>query len=261
MSKIDSATQAVEDLGELADAIKKNFSWVKPTIMSILLMLGGGTVLENKGTIDYTPIGQGDDWVWEDGEDYSPYYGCTDSIAMNYDLYADTDDGLCEYDHPDHEGLTCGDSHSDQTHEEWDAGNQEEEEEPEEEEEVVEEEEPETCDPIFYSAVVGYGDPNNTTVETTFDIDCSNMGITERVQVQFLAWTNGTNWSNSDGPFNWTQGYYNITEEEWDEHTLILGNFTEGNYDLYLYVILEEGGVAVNREWMNVPIKKQEEGE
>ena len=101
---------------------------------------------------------------------------------------------------------------------------------------------------------MGYGDSNNTTVETTFDIDCNNMGISERVQVQFLAWTNGTNWSNSDGPFNWTSAHYNITDEEWDEYTLSLGNFTEGSYDLYLYVILEEGGVAVNREWMDIEI-------
>ena len=51
------------------------------------------------------------------------------------------------------------------------------------------------------------------------------------------------------------------TEEEWDEHTLILGNFTEDRYDIYLYLIGEDGSISANREWFNIEIKGKEEAE
>jgi len=260
-SAIDKATEAAQKLHKLIAAIVP--------ILLLISTMG----LELTGVIDVTPAGEGDDWVWDEGEhslvwgctDYyaenydeyatdddgscnyppDPIVGCTDHEANNYDEYAEEDDGSCEYDPEPIEGCT------DDTANNYDAEA--------EEDDGSCEYDPEDCDPFFYSASATHADANNTVVEATFDIDCHNMSISENVQVQFLAWTNGTDWSNSDGPFNWTYGYYNITGEEWDEHTLILGNFTNDTYDLYIYLIREDGSIGGERKYLNTPIQAGDE--
>tara|TARA_R110002020_G_scaffold23154_5_gene77467 strand:+ start:9870 stop:11198 length:1329 start_codon:yes stop_codon:yes gene_type:complete len=116
---------------------------------------------------------------------------------------------------------------------------------------------PPECEPVLYSAYPFYQN-NNTTVTISFDIDCTNGGVSENVTVQWLAWHNGSNHSNSEGPANWTTADYTIQGQEWDEHNLSLSNFTNGSYDLCLY-ILWGGGVEesdfIERKWLNIIIK------
>jgi len=242
------------------------------TLIPLLLIIGSGWA-ELSGAIDLTPIGEGDDWAWEENgpyviwgcTDYSaenydeyatdddgtcnyppdPIMGCTDTEANNYDEYAEEDDDSCEYDPEPIKGCTDDTANNYDSEAEEDDGSCE--------------YDPEDCDPFFYSVSANYVDANNTTVEATFDIDCRNGNITENMQVQFLAWTNGTNWSNSEGPFNWTQGYYNITGEEWDEYTLTLSNFTNNSYDLFIYLIREDGSIGGEKTYYNIPIKARDE--
>jgi hypothetical protein len=117
------------------------------------------------------------------------------------------------------------------------------------------EEEELVCEPFFYGIVVGYVDSNNTTIYLRFDIDCLNSNITENVTIQFLAYINNS--ENGDSPTNWTEQTYPINGEVWDEYNLTLGNFTNGSYDLYAYLIKEDGSIAENgeRKWLNIPIQ------
>jgi hypothetical protein len=256
MSKIDGLTETVEQLGELQGVIKKHFAWVKPTIMSLILMLGGGSILESNGMIDLTPIGEGDDWVWEE-EQYYPYYGCTDYTALNYDEYADTEDNSCEYEE-EIEEIIYGCTNSSANNYNANATNDDDscaynEEEPDPEPEL------EYCNPFFYELFVHYGDVDNLSILANFDIDCENNSIMENVTVQFLAWTNETNWSNSDGPYNWTSSLYEIEGQQWDNFTLRLANFTNDTYDIYIYLIREDGEIGAERSWMNIPLRSKNE--
>ena len=117
------------------------------------------------------------------------------------------------------------------------------------------EEEPEECEPFFYTIFAAYTDSNNTTVFLRFDIDCLNLNITENVTVQFLAYANNS--SVGESPVNWTEQSYPINGEQWDEYNLTLGNFTNGSYDLYAYLIKEDGMIAENGEykWLNIHIQ------
>jgi len=118
-----------------------------------------------------------------------------------------------------------------------------------------EEEEELECAPFFYGVVAGYVDSTNTTVYLRFDIDCLNSNITENVTIQFLVYLNNS--GIGDSPTNWTEQTYPINGEVWDEYNLTLGNFTNDSYDLYAYLIKEDGLIAENgeRKWLNVPIQ------
>ena len=264
MNKIDEAKEMVEDLGELAEAIKKNFAWVKPTIMSIIILLGGGTVLENNGTIDYTPIGEGDDWAWE--EEYYPYYGCIDQIALNYDEYADTDDGNCYYDHPDHEGMSCNDEHSDISHEEWaeskpvygctdDTANNYDTTATDDDGSCEYDSEPENCEPYFYDNYTGYSN-NNTEIFFSYDVDL-NCNETQDVTVQFLAYKENS--SQGEFPENYSTDSFEVYNADVGYRNITLGNFSKGKYDIYVYLTNNDGEVITELIWLGIEIEGDEE--
>jgi len=300
MSKIEDAKKTVEDLGELAEAIKKSFGWIKPAIMSVIIMLGGGTILESNGTIDLTPMGEGDDWAWEDDE-YYPYYGCTDDLATNYDSYADADDGTCDYqtelvygctddtaNNYDYEaieddgtceydteptyGCTDDTANNYDTTATEDDGTCDYDPEPTEgctddtatnyDEDATEDdgscEYPPSveCEPVIYSLFVRYDDANNSSLAADIDVDCTNAGVTETVTIQFLAYPFNT---TGVPPSNWTEISANITGEAADTYTLRLGNFSNGSYDLYVYVSWDADGEGlIERKFLNVEINEAE---
>ena len=236
-----------------------------------------------------------EDWANEDDDscDYEEptIWGCTDDMALNYNYDATDDDGGCEYDEPELiEGCTDDGATNYNSEAEQDDGSCEYEPEPcndGDSDGVCDDDEiegctnstatnynssatdddgsctyppPEECDPVLYSAYSFYQN-NNTTVTIAFDIDCTNAGVSENVSVQWLAWNNGSNHSNSEGPANWTTADYTIQGEEWDEYNLSLSNFTNGSYDLYLYIMWGDGMANddyIERKWFNIIIKGEE---
>lgn len=62
-------------------------------IAPVFLLISGGS-LEALGVINVFDGEEEDEWE----EPYMEYWGCTDWDAMNYDEYANMDDGSCEYD-------------------------------------------------------------------------------------------------------------------------------------------------------------------
>jgi hypothetical protein len=238
-SAIDKATVTAEKLQKLITAV----------IPILVLIAGSG--LELGGVIDLTPAGDGDDdWAWEDDEYYYPEptrYGCTDYDALNYDEYADEDDGTCEYEEPEPiQG--CTDSEADNYNEEAeeDDGSC-----------TYTEPEPEPeCEPEYYDYYVSYGDANNTTIEFTYDVDIS-CDETQQVEVQFLAYVNGS--GHGDLPYNYTIDEFNTTYQDWDSRTVTLGDFENGTYDIYAYLINEHGDMLKESKWYNIELKARDE--
>ena len=88
-------TSALDKATETAEKIHK----LLITLVPILILLAGSG-LELGGIIDFTPAGEGDDWAWEEDTNYEEdmdVWGCTDYNAVNYDYYANMDDGSCYY--------------------------------------------------------------------------------------------------------------------------------------------------------------------
>jgi len=233
------------------------------TLLPVFALIVGGTGFEMFGVTDWSPVG--DDYP---EEEYYDVYGCTDPNAINYMYDATVDDGYCSYDEevygctndaaPNYDELATIDDGSCEPTEEVIEGCTDSEadnynSEAEEDDGSCEYPPPPECEPVYYDIYVFY-QSNNTKVVADFDIDCSNEEATENVEIQFLAWTNGTNPSNSEGPYNWTSEHYDIAGEEWDSHRLILGNFTHGYYDLYVYLIGEDGEIDIEKNWLNIEI-------
>ena len=143
---IKENTSAIDRATEMANKTHKLLTALIP-----ILLLISTSGLELSGIIDLTPAGNGEDdeWFWED-ESSDIYWGCTDYDAINYDEYANEDDGSCEY----------------------------------EEEEVVEE--VEECEPEYYDYYLNYAD-NNTSIVFTYDVDLP-CDETQEVEVQLLAY-------------------------------------------------------------------------
>ena len=87
-SALDRATQVAGKTHKLLTAL----------IPIMLLLATSG--LELGGIINFTPAGK-EEPFWEDDYQEEYYYGCMDSDAINYDEYANYDEGTCEYDEPE----------------------------------------------------------------------------------------------------------------------------------------------------------------
>ena len=116
--------------------------------------------------------------------------------------------------------------------------------------------EPEPCEPEYYDYYVSYGDANNTTIKFTYDVDIS-CDETQGVTVQFLAYVNGS--GHGEAPYNYTIDEFNTTYNDWDSRTVMLGNFTNGSYDIYAYLINEHGDMMKESKWFNVELKARDE--
>jgi hypothetical protein len=213
-SNLQENTTAIEKATVAAKATHKLLTALIPILL--LLATSG---LELGGFIDLTPAGDGDDeWMWEEKyqEEYQEeeyYYGCTDYDALNYDEYANYDDGSCEY-----------------------------------EEEEVE------CEPFFYDRYLEYQN-NNTELKFEYDVDL-DCEETEDVEVQFLAYENN---SSGGEPVNFSIDYYSVYNGDIGYRNMTLGNFTESRYDIYAYLIDEDGEMITEVTWMGVYIEGEED--
>ena len=278
---LGSTERLIESNGETQDVIERATETAQKlqkllTAIIPILVLIAGSGLEMGGIIDITPAGGGDDdWAWEDDEYNYPEpvrYGCTDYDAENYDEYAEEDDGTCEYEEevwgctndaasnydPDatHDDGSCEPAPqpprrgcTDDTAENYD-------DEAEEDDGSCTYPEPEPCEPEYYDYYVSYGDANNTTIEFTYDVDIS-CDETQGVTVQFLAYVNGS--GHGEAPYNYTIDEFNTTYQDWDSRTVMLGNFTNGSYDIYAYLINEHGDMMKESKWFNVQLKARDE--
>ena len=240
-SAIDKATVTAEKLQKLITAI----------IPILVLIAGSG--LEIGGVIDLTPVGDDEDdegWMWEDNHEYPEpvRYGCTDYDALNYDEYAEEDDGTCEYEEPEPiQGCTNSTAENYNEEAEEDDGSCT---------YTEPEPEPEHCEPEYYDYYMSYTDNNNTTLQFSYDVDIS-CDEEQEVTIQFLAYTNGS--GHGESPYNYTIDTYNTSYQEWDTRVSYLGNFTNGSYDVYTYLINDDGEMIKELIWRNVQLKMRDE--
>ena len=255
-----SKAEVIEDLlddGKLnnSNAIKENTSAIDRatdmankthkllTALIPILLLISTSGLELTGIIDLTPAGNGEDdeWFWED-EEYEEYWGCTDWDAVNYDEYATDDDGSCEYDEEIIYGCTDpeANNYNDEATSEDDSC----------------EYDPEECEPFYYDYYLSYVDSNNSSLIYTYDIDLP-CDETQEVEVQFLAYVNGS--GHGDLPYNYTIDKFNTTYQDWDSRTVILSDFENDTYDIYAYLINDNGDMIKESTWFNVQLKARDE--
>ena len=116
--------------------------------------------------------------------------------------------------------------------------------------------EPEPCEPEYYDYYVSYTDNNNTTLQFTYDVDIS-CNEEQEVTIQFLAYVNGS--GHGEAPYNYTVDTYNTTYQDWDSRTVYLSNFENGTYDIYAYLINDDGQMIKEIIWRNVELVARDE--
>ena len=110
--------------------------------------------------------------------------------------------------------------------------------------------EEEECYPEYYDYLLTY-DSNNTTFIFTYDVDipCDD---TQEVEVQFLAYSV----NNTDGyPDNYSIDIWDVYngDAEYREMALKLPN---GVYDIYAYLIDEEGNMQDEKIWSDLEVEE-----
>ena len=221
---IKENTSAIDRATEMAGKTHKLLTAIIP-----ILILLAGSGLELGGIIDLTPAGSGDDeWAWEDDEGnmYNEmYWGCTNDAAVNYDPYANVDDGSCE---PMIEG--CTDPEANNYDEDANS-----------DDESCDYEEPvSNCTGSFYSAEIKLVTTNNTTdMQIYWDADWS-CEEEQYIEVDiYIIWTDNQTYyfSNFAG--------YNITGNESDTKYFTKTNVpTNSSFDVGLTFWVE-----INDEW------------
>tara|TARA_R110002020_G_C16115347_1_gene759901 strand:+ start:45 stop:965 length:921 start_codon:yes stop_codon:yes gene_type:complete len=258
-SAIDKATHTAEKVHKLL-----------VTLIPILLLVATSG-LELGGIIDFTPAGSGDDeWAWEE-EHEDKQWGCMDSSANNYESWANEDDGSCNY---QIEGCTDDTASNYNPEADLDDGSCEHEEEPiygcmdsealnyndeaTEDDGTCEYEEPEPepepepeveCEPFFYDNYTNFLD-NNTKIRFSYDVDLT-CDETQTVQVQFLAYHE----NNTNGPDNYSIDSFDVYNGDAGYRNITLGNFTNGVYNIYAYLINNDGEMITELIWTGIEIE------
>lgn len=113
----------------------------------------------------------------------------------------------------------------------------------------------EECEPLFYDY---YLDKiANTSLEFTYDVDI-NCDVEQEVEVQFLAYdTNGT----YEMPYNYSIDIWDVYNADAEYRNMSLGSFTNGTYDVYVYLINYEDEMMDEIIWYNVELKARSEDE
>tara|TARA_R110000824_G_scaffold196246_3_gene379405 strand:- start:13085 stop:13963 length:879 start_codon:yes stop_codon:yes gene_type:complete len=247
-------TSAIEKATEAAKATHKLLTALIP-----ILILVAGSGLELGGIIDLTPAGDGEDeWLWEDTEywgcmDYEsvnydeyathddgscdfPRYGCTDPEADNYEAVANEDDGSCEYYEPIY-GCTDDEATNYNTEADEDDGSCE----------------YPPCEPFFYDYYMDYINESKTgfIFGGDVDLDCDE---TQEVQVQFLAYKNES--VGGDSPQDYGILNYNVTNGDYGYENITLADLPDDYYDLYAYLINDDGEIQKELTWFNIQIRR-----
>tara|TARA_R110002167_G_scaffold43670_1_gene131826 strand:+ start:9648 stop:10499 length:852 start_codon:yes stop_codon:yes gene_type:complete len=231
---IKENTSALDKATEMAGKTQKLLTALIP-----ILILVAGSGLELGGIINLTPAGA-DDPFWQDdpnnpnnpdNPDNMIYWGCTDYYAINYDDYANEDDGSCYY---EDEVWGCTD---------YDAINYNEN--ATDEDGSCEYEEPEdNCTGSFYNASVELVTSNNTTdLKIYWDADWS-CEVEQYIEVDVvIKWT-----GNQTYYYNNFAGY-NTTGLEMDNKVFTKMNMPNGKYDVCLSFWVDIDGWRMDSEW------------
>ena len=228
-------TSALEKATSAAKATHKLLIAVIPIL--ILLATSG---LELGGVINLTPAGA-EEPFWEDEEpEYEIYWGCTDYYAINYDDYANEDDGSCYYEEEEIYGCMDDMAMNYNYEATIDDGS-------------CEYEEPEeNCSGSFYNASVELITSNNTTdLKIYWDADWS-CEVEQYIEIDVvIKWT-----GNQTYYYNNFAGY-NTTGDEIDNKVFTKMNIpTNDSFDVCLIVWVESNeGWRQDDEWNQTEIK------
>ena len=113
----------------------------------------------------------------------------------------------------------------------------------------------EECEPLFYDY---YLDKiANTSLEFTYDVDIT-CDEEQEVEVQFLAYdTNGT----YEMPYNYSIDIWNVYNGDAEYRNMTLGSFTNGTYDVYVYLLNDNDEMIDEIIWYNVQLEARTEDE
>ena len=81
-----------------------------------------------------------------------------------------------------------------------------------------------------------------------YDLDCDE---TQDVQVQFLAYHE----NNTNGPDNYSIDDFVVYNGDEGYRNITLGNFTKGKYDVYAYLINDDGDIITELIWEDIEIE------
>ena len=116
-------------------------------------------------------------------------------------------------------------------------------------------EEPESCEPFFYDYYMGFNNESQTGFFFEADVDL-NCDETQEVQLQFLAYENGSTYG--DSPTDYGILYYNVTNADVGYHNITLPDLPNGSYDLYAYLINDDGEIMKELTWWDLEIQRDE---
>mgnify|MGYP003656510457 FL=1 len=96
---------------------------------------------------------------------------------------------------------------------------------------------------------------NQTQVYFEYDVDI-NCDETQDVTVQFLVYE--VNSTHGDAPSNYSIDDFQVYNADYGYRNITLGNFTTGQYDVYAYLINDNGEMITELKWMDIEIKGDE---
>ena len=114
---------------------------------------------------------------------------------------------------------------------------------------------PEPCEPEYYDYYLTYSD-NNTSMVFTYDVDLP-CDETQEVELQFLIYT--VNSTTGEAPVNYSIDKWNVYNADAEYRSMTLSNFSTGYYDIYTYLINDDGEMMKELKWLNIEIRGSEE--
>lgn len=108
----------------------------------------------------------------------------------------------------------------------------------------------EDCEPFYYDNYTVYVN-NQTEIQFNYDVDI-NCDEEQEVEVQFLVYK--TNSTNGDMPENYSIDIWNVYNGDVGYRNITLGNFTTGYYDVYSYLINDDGEMITELIWYDIEL-------